>query len=432
VALVFAAVFFLRYSIEQGWLGPPIRMAIGLLVGAGLLAGSEWKGKTIRTTANALDAAGIAILFATVFASNALWHLIPELATFVLMVLITAVAVLLSIRHDSIFVALLGLVGGYATPILLSTGENRPIGLFSYLFILNAGLAWVAHRRRWPILIAASVGFTALYQWGWVVKFVVDRPAELPLAAGVFLVFPVLIAVAQLLRRPKEGEPPLPQLFAHTATVSVSLPLVFALVMAWVPAFGARYVLLFGYLLLLDVGLIALAATIGPQVLYLGAGLTTLLVFAGWLPAAYSDAALPVVLAFVALFVGLFLGAPLLAGRLKRPFDEKIERGALAAPLLLFVFPVLVLVDPATEHPGLLFVVLFILVGVIGAVAVLTERGPLHFRRGLLRAGRRGGLVRQVPEPSPATRGPGDVRSVRAVLPWRSGRGSTPRQAPPA
>jgi hypothetical protein len=78
-------------------------------------------------TANALDAAAVSILFATFFASHALWKLVPALPTFLLLALVAAVAVLLSIRHESLFIAVLGLLGGFSTPALLSTGENRPI-----------------------------------------------------------------------------------------------------------------------------------------------------------------------------------------------------------------------------------------------------------------------------------------------------------------
>ena len=105
-----------------------------------------------RVTANALDAAAIAILFSTFFAAHSLWNLIPSTLTFALLGLVTVLAVLLSIRHDSIFIALLGLVGGFATPALLSTGENRPIPLFLYLLLLNVGLAWVAVHKKWPVL----------------------------------------------------------------------------------------------------------------------------------------------------------------------------------------------------------------------------------------------------------------------------------------
>src|SRR5207247_4506670 len=133
VALVLAAIFFLKYSIDHGWLAPPVRVAIGIIVATALLVVCERKAaRRYRVTANALDAAAIAILFSTFFSAHTLWHLIPATAAFVLLALVTAVAVLLSIRRDSVFIAVLGLLGGFATPALLSTGENRPIPLFAY------------------------------------------------------------------------------------------------------------------------------------------------------------------------------------------------------------------------------------------------------------------------------------------------------------
>ena len=83
IALVLAAIFFLRYSIEQGWLGPPIRVAIGVIVATALLVVCELKAaRKYAVTANALDAAAIAILFATFYAARALWDLIPASVTF--------------------------------------------------------------------------------------------------------------------------------------------------------------------------------------------------------------------------------------------------------------------------------------------------------------------------------------------------------------
>jgi uncharacterized membrane protein len=135
-------------------------MAIGLVMGAGLLALCEHpKARRYAITANALGAAGIVALFSTFFAAHTLWHLLGAGTTFALMVLVTAVAVGLSIRHDALFIALLGLVGGFATPALLSSGEDHPFGLFGYLLLLNAGLAWVALRKSWPVLSALSLAF---------------------------------------------------------------------------------------------------------------------------------------------------------------------------------------------------------------------------------------------------------------------------------
>src|SRR5262249_36065276 len=167
ILLALAALQFLRYTIDHGWVTPPIRMTLGLLVGAGLLAACEDKrARRYATTANALSAAGIVILFSTLFAAHTLWHLVGAVPTFALMVLVTVVAVVLSLRHDSLFIALLGLFGGFLTPVLLSTGEDHPLGLFGYLLLLNAGLAWVALRKRWAVLAILSLAFTTLYHSG--------------------------------------------------------------------------------------------------------------------------------------------------------------------------------------------------------------------------------------------------------------------------
>ena len=90
IALVFAAIFFLRFSIERGWLQPPVRVAIGVLTGVGLLVVCERRAaRRYPITANALDAAAVSILFAT-FAAHALWQLIPVWLTFLLLALVAA------------------------------------------------------------------------------------------------------------------------------------------------------------------------------------------------------------------------------------------------------------------------------------------------------------------------------------------------------
>ncbi|HEY8022350.1 MAG TPA: DUF2339 domain-containing protein, partial [Thermoanaerobaculia bacterium] len=271
VLLALAAIQFLRYSIDHGFLTTPIRLAIGLATGAGLLVLCELKAaRRYAITANALDAAGIVILFSTLFAAHALWHLLGSPATFGLMVLVTVVAVALSIHHDSLFIALLGMIGGFATPALLSTGEDRPISLFGYLLLLNAGLAWVALRRSWPILSALALAFTTVYQWGWVMRFL--SAEKLPLALGIFLAFPLLALAAPAFGRigggadkEKEGGA---RAFQRTAAISAALPLLFAVYAAAVPAYGGRFGLFFGFLFVLDAGLTAVAAWRGPRLLH--------------------------------------------------------------------------------------------------------------------------------------------------------------------
>jgi uncharacterized membrane protein len=384
IALALAGVFFLRYSIDHGWLSPAIRMSIGIIVGIGLLAGSEHPAaRRYGITVNALTGAGIAILFSTFFAAHALWNLLPAMATFALMVLVTAAAVLLSIRRGSVFIALLGLLGGFATPALVSTGQNNPVGLFSYLILLNAGLAWVANRKRWPLLTALSLVFTTLYQWGWVVKFL--DAGTVPLAVGVFLVFPVLGFAAVIFGRRDEraaeeaaAAGPWERLFAQTARAGALVPLTFAVYLAAVPAYGTRWGMLFGFLALVDLGLFAVAITRGPKVMHLvGAG-TTALVWAVWLNTSYVAEAWPWALALVAVFVAIYLAAPLAAERLKRTLDGYSARAVFAAPLLLFTIPALITLEPRASSPWLPFGVLLALTAACSTYAIRRNAGFVH------------------------------------------------------
>src|SRR6185503_4335558 len=73
----------------------------------------------------------------------------------------------LSWRNESQLVAWLGLSGGFATPILLSTGRDEPIALFSYMMLLDASFLFVARGRRWPLVGAFGLLGTFLVQGAW-------------------------------------------------------------------------------------------------------------------------------------------------------------------------------------------------------------------------------------------------------------------------
>jgi uncharacterized membrane protein len=305
VALVLAAVFFLKYSVEHGWLSATVRATLGLLTGTTLLVVCELRvARNYKFTANAMHGAGIAILYATLFAIHALWHLIPAGVVFFLMLVVTAVAVGLSIRRDSIFIALLGLLGGFATPALLSSGENRPIGLFSYLLLLNVGLAWVAYKKRWPALTIASLAFTVFYQWGWVSKYL--TPSQLPLAAAIFVVFGAMAAAALWFSRRDDDESG-QRIFDRVSLSAALLPLAFGIFAAAVPAYGARIHTLFGFLLLVAAGLAFIAVARRQEWLHMIGGGAVLMTFAIWAKVSYTPAAWPAILGWIAAFIALYL-----------------------------------------------------------------------------------------------------------------------------
>lgn len=363
IAFVLAALYFLRYSVEHGWLSAPIRATIGMLFGSGLLAGCELRvARSYKFTANALHGAGIAILYATLFATHALWHLLPPAVVFSGMILVTAVAVGLSIRRDSVFIALLGMMGGFATPALLWTGENRPIALFSYLLLLNVGLTWVAHRKRWLALIAGSLAFTVLYQWTWVAKFL--DVGQLPLAIAIFVTFALTGTLSLWLRREDAAQAG----FDRVAIFAAIAPLFFALFLAAVPVYGAHLHLLFGFLLLLCGGLGVIAMGRGREWVHAVGAAAMLVTFGIWLGGSYAHSAWPAILGWIAAFVAMYV---VFDWRRKSPVVH-------AAALLLFVFPVLASLEPATASPSALFLSLLALFSLLALYAVRTEQGLVY------------------------------------------------------
>jgi uncharacterized membrane protein len=396
VALAVAAVFFLGYSIQQGWLQPPVRMAIGLAVGAGLLVGCELKAaRRYPVTADALDGAAIVILFSTFFASYRLWQLVGPVTAFAMLALVTAVAVLLSIRRDSVFIALLGLVGGFSTPALLSTGQDNPFGLFGYLLLLNAGLGWVAYRKRWPVLVALSVVLTTVYQWGWVARFL--TPGKLPTATAVFLAFP-LLAFVSLGFAGRHGALDGGSAgggtteaggrrgwFEQAAGLNAALPLLFALFMASSNVYGEHPWVLFGFLFCIDAGLFAVALWRRQMLLHLLGAAATLVVFAAWLNGTYADAgaaaegSYPAVVGFASLFVLFYLAAGLAARHGAKRLEGPGRLAVYTAPLLLFVFPVVAAIEPAAAAPAVPFTALFLLLSACAAFALVEREGMVYF-----------------------------------------------------
>ena len=171
-ALFLGMVFFVKYSLDHGWISPWIRVIATFVLGAGCVAGGLRVRKAeYQVTSQTLCAAGVAILYANTFAAHSVYHFMTTIPTFAFMTLVTFLAFLLAVRLDSKYIAILGLVGGFLTPPLLSTGVDNPFGLFGYIVLLDAGLAAVALRKRWGFLAAMSACGTLLMEGGWTERF---------------------------------------------------------------------------------------------------------------------------------------------------------------------------------------------------------------------------------------------------------------------
>ena len=332
LVLFLAAAFFLKHSFEQGWVSPELRVAMGFVTGLGLVVGGvRLKRKEYRVTAHTLCGAGVVILYAASFAAHSYYQLIGNATSFALMSVVTVVAFLLAARLPAMVVAVLGLLGGFLTPPLLSTGVDRPWALFGYIALLDGALVAVAVKRRWPVLVALAALGTVLMQWGWVAQFF--EVGKVYTAWVIFTAFGALFLGAYVLAR-RQGDPTW-----WVRGSALGLPLVTFLFTAWLLTFnalGQQPGVLFLFLAVADAGWLVLAVLDGRlRLVHVAAGGLGFLLLAAW-----TTAHLGVDLLFWAL--GGYLGFAVVH-TLFPVLLERYRPGA-APPAYGHLFPLLALV----------------------------------------------------------------------------------------
>lgn len=172
LAVIVAVSFFLKLAFDNEWIGPRAQVSIGALGGLALLVvGERLRSRGLRAYAFILSGGGILILYLSIYASYNFYPLLDQPIAFLLMALVTTVAVLLSVRLDALAVAILGLVGGFLTPVLISSGRDNEVALFTYVALLDAGVLAVAYFKRWRLLDFLSFVCTVLMSLGWAAKF---------------------------------------------------------------------------------------------------------------------------------------------------------------------------------------------------------------------------------------------------------------------
>ena len=175
LALFLGIVFFIKLSMERGWISEQTRITIGYITGLALVAGGWFidSRKAYAVLGQTLCATGIVALYGVTFAAHAYYDFpafTPELS-FGLMSVITIGAFLLAVRMDAQVVAVLGMLGGFLTPILCSTGQDRPLALFGYITLLDVGVLAVAWRKQWLHLTPLAAFGTFCMQYGWAISF---------------------------------------------------------------------------------------------------------------------------------------------------------------------------------------------------------------------------------------------------------------------
>jgi uncharacterized membrane protein len=172
VAIILGMAYFLKYAIDNRWIGEMGRVVLGVLTGLGLLfCGEALQRKQYRAYGITIAAGGIAILYFSIFAAFNFYSLIAQLPALFLMVMITTSAVLMALRYDARVIAWIGILGGFLTPVMLSTGRDNQVGLFIYIALLDSGVLALAYFKEWRTLNLVAFVLTQLTFLAWVSGF---------------------------------------------------------------------------------------------------------------------------------------------------------------------------------------------------------------------------------------------------------------------
>ena len=158
----FGVAFLLRYAVDQGYFVISIEARyLAVTTAAAVLLAIGWRlRERLPVYALSLQGGGIGMLYLTIFAAFRLHQVVPAPFAFVLLLALTAFTGVLAVLQNSMVLAILGTVGGFLAPVLVSTGAGNHVALFSYYLLLNAAILGIAWYRAWRILNVLGFAFT--------------------------------------------------------------------------------------------------------------------------------------------------------------------------------------------------------------------------------------------------------------------------------
>jgi len=207
-ALLVGVSYFLKFAFDNNWIGPAGRVTIGLLAGIAMVVWSErFRARGYKAFSYSLKAVGIGTLYLSLWAAFQVYALFPGGVAFVTMLAVTGTTAAMALGQDAQILAAFALTGGFSTPLLLSTGQNRELALFGYVAILDLATLALVTFKPWRRLLVMSYAGTLLLYIGWYVSFYTRSQLNLTLASATL--FFGIFAIAPLIAVQPAGEIPL-------------------------------------------------------------------------------------------------------------------------------------------------------------------------------------------------------------------------------
>ena len=202
VLILFATAFFLKYAFDNRWIGELGRVSIGITFGIAMsLAGFRYRRRGWRIFSQILTAGGIVLLYLSTYAAFGYYHLVGQKTAFAFLAILIAEAGALALVYNAPAIAIMALIGGLLTPVLLHSDRDQYRSFFTYLVVLDAGA--LALLKHWRGLSSIAYYGTQILFWTWYDENYhhQKRGAVLIFQTAIFLLFLLAHLARELLRR---------------------------------------------------------------------------------------------------------------------------------------------------------------------------------------------------------------------------------------
>lgn len=200
--LVLGISYFVKFAIDKDWINEPTRVGIGVLAGSLVMVIAHKLKKNFAAFSSVLVAGAVSIFYFTIAIAFHEYQLFSQAVAFAIMVGITAFSVFVSVSYNRQELAVLSLIGGFAVPFMVSTGQGNYVVLFSYIAILNIGILAISYFKKWNIVTLLSFIFTTILFIGWTAFEIgnenFSHKGALLFAALFYLIFSIAIVISNL------------------------------------------------------------------------------------------------------------------------------------------------------------------------------------------------------------------------------------------
>ena len=208
VALLVATTLFLKWAIDNHFIGPIGRVLAGLIAGVAVVVWSErFRRQGFSAFSYSLKAVGSGALYLSLWAAFQLYHLLPAEAALGAMILVTAWNAYMAWSQNSQILAAYALAGGFATPLLLATGGNHEVFLFTYILAIDIAAVVLVRLKSWPRLLLGAFPATTAFFIGWYAEYYGVFNVGEPLGiTTVFIALFFLVFILPTIHSPQDGE----------------------------------------------------------------------------------------------------------------------------------------------------------------------------------------------------------------------------------